>query len=379
MKIIFILSMFFIFYTYIIYPFILLIRSKLFPKPINKQYCDILPMVSIVIAARNEEKNIEKRINNLLELDYPSARFEIVVVSDGSDDNTNQIVRECAARSALVRIFVCAPSRGKASALSKGVREAQGEIIVFADCRQWFDRRVVMELVANFNDPQIGCVSGELVFVEQRASTIQKEMGVYWRYEKMVRKLESQGGSVVGATGAIYAIRRELYKDIPAETILDDVLLPMIIVMQGQRCVFDPSAVAYDTVSKDMRSEMTRKIRTLAGNWQLLKIAPELMSPLQDSIWWCFLSHKIFRLLVPFWMLSVFFANFFLAGLFFTITLVAQLVFYGVAVAAYLKPEFRELRPVSLIYFFVNLNYAVLLGTWCFFSGNTAKTWRKVA
>ncbi len=313
----------------------------------------------------------------MLETRYPENAFEIIVVSDGSEDHTNRIIRECCTNDQRITLIAYHPSRGKPFALNTGVKQAKGDIIVFTDSRQRFHPRALIELAANFSDPEVGCVSGEMIFVKGPASTIQNEMGAYWQYEKMIRRMESRSGSVAGATGAIYAVRKSLYRDIPDETILDDVLTPMNIVMQGYRCVFDPDAVAYDSVSKDIGSELTRKIRTLAGNWQLLKIEPGLVHPFKNRIWWNFLSHKIFRLIVPFLMIYLFFSNFFFREPLFIVVLGAQMVFYGLAFAAWLNPEFREKRTVNLIYFFVNLNYAALVGTWYFISGNTANTWKK--
>ncbi len=377
MKIFFFLSTIFIAYTYIGYPLLLMLLSRLTPKKIIKAYNEPLPFVSVVIAAKNEQANIERRLSNLLEAQYPDHLYEIIVVSDGSDDMTNQIVESFSAGDSRVRLVAYSPSRGKPFALNRGVHEATGSIVVFADSRQIFDPRSITELVANFNDPDVGCVSGELVFLDGRDSSIQKEMGVYWHYEKMIRKLESRCGSVAGATGAIYAVRKDLYRDIPGETILDDVLTPMNIVMQGYRCVFDHSAIAHDRVSKDVKAEMTRKIRTLAGNWQLLKIEPGIILPFKNRIWWNFLSHKIFRLVVPFLLLFLLISNFFIVEHVFIFTLFAQLLFYIIALFAWLIPETRRHRLVNLVYFFVNLNYAALVGTFYFLSGNTSKTWKR--
>ena len=377
MKLIFFLSLVFIGYTYLGYPAVLFVRSQLFSKPVKKSGRNRLPKVSVVVAARNEAANMERRLTNLLEIRYPAHLFEIIVVSDGSDDETSQIVSQFADRHAPVTLIDYTPSRGKPYALNKGVAAAKGEIIVFTDSRQRFDAGTVAELAANFSDPVVGCVSGELIFIDSLDSTIQREMGAYWHFEKWIRKMESLTGSVPGATGAVYAVRKTLYNPIPEETILDDVLIPMTMVMQGYRCVFDPAAPAYDAVSKDMASEMTRKIRTLAGNWQLLKIAPGLLMPNKNALWWGFLSHKIFRLIVPFMMICLLVSNLFLWEPFFVFILACQVLFYGLALYAWIRPRAREKRPVNLIYFFVNLNYAALMGAWYFFSGNIARTWKK--
>ncbi|MFO7784421.1 MAG: glycosyltransferase family 2 protein [Thermodesulfobacteriota bacterium] len=378
MQTIFFLSLIFILYTYLGYPAYLLLRAKLMPRPVRKAPPSAWPTVSAVIAAKNEEKTMARRIQNLLDQDYPQDLLEIIVASDGSTDATNTIVQEFAASDHRVTLIASHPAQGKPAALNKGVARARGEIIVFADSRQQFEPRALAELVSNFSDPEVGCVSGELIFVQDQDSAIRAEMGAYWHYEKMVRKLESASGSVAGATGAIYAIRKKRYKDLPAETILDDVLTPTNIILQGYRCVFEPSAVAFDVVSKDMQSEMTRKIRTLAGNWQLLQLAPELGSPLRNPIWWGFFSHKIFRLIVPMMLLLLLITNLFLSGVFFSATLLSQVLFYATAAIAHVSSAFRANRLARLVYFFVNLNWAALLGTWYFLSGSAGKAWRRV-
>lgn len=377
MQTIFLLSLTFILYTYLGYPAYLLIRARLLPRPVHKAVPPTWPMVTVVVAARNEEANIARRIHNLLDQDYPANRLEIIVASDGSTDATNQIVTNLAAAHDRITLVASHPAQGKPAALNKGVARARGEIIVFADSRQQFEPQAVAELAANFSDPEVGCVSGELVFVQDQDSAIRAEMGAYWHYEKMVRKLESRTGSVAGATGAIYAIRKSLYKNLPEETILDDVLTPMNIVMQGRRCVFDASALAFDAVSKDIQSEMTRKVRTLAGNWQLLALAPGLASPRANPIWFGFFSHKLFRLVVPLAMILALAVNLFLAGTFYRLVLAVQVGFYGAALAAHVHTGVRENSVCRLIYFFVQLNWAALVGTWYFLSGNVGKTWKR--
>ncbi|WP_372683955.1 glycosyltransferase, partial [Desulfosarcina sp.] len=202
MKILFLLTTLFIFYTYLGYPILLFFWSKVRYRVIDKKYPRQLPLISFVIAAKNEADTIERRIVNILNLDYPKEKYEIIIVSDGSTDDTNQIVERYSAKFNRTRLLAHFPSKGKPYSLNKGVHQARGEIIIFTDSRQWFDKKAAMELVANFSDPGIGCVSGELVFNSAGASSIQKEMGLYWDYEKIIRKLESKIGSVAGATGA---------------------------------------------------------------------------------------------------------------------------------------------------------------------------------
>ena len=320
MKIIYWLSLSFIVYTYIGYPVLLYVWSKILPRDINKGDPEYKPSVSVLIAARNEEDNIESRIENLIAQDYPKDKMEIIIVSDGSSDGTNDIVEQLSndsndlkdKKSNLINLISYASSRGKPYAINMGIANAKGEIIVFADCRQRFAKNAITELVANFNDVSIGCVSGELVFEESPGSSIEKEMGMYWKFEKSIRKLESRTGSVPGATGAIYAIRKKLFSSLPEQTLLDDVLIPLNVRMQGYRVIFDSKALAYDFVSNDISLEKKRKVRTLAGNWQLLVLRPALIIPVINSLWLKFLSHKIFRLLVPYFVILLFISTLYL-------------------------------------------------------------------
>jgi cellulose synthase/poly-beta-1,6-N-acetylglucosamine synthase-like glycosyltransferase len=303
MEVLFWLSLLFIVYTYVGYPILLFLWSILVHRRVRKYYPHDEPRVSVVIAARNEGKNIAGRIANLTSQQYPPGKLEIIIVSDGSTDNTAALVDELGKNRRSdhrIKLVVNDVTLGKPSSLNAGVNQAVGDIIVFADARQSFEPGAIRELVANFSDPQVGSVSGELIFRKQSDSSFKEEMNLYWNYEKGIRKMESRIHSVAGATGAVYAIRRSLYREIPGQVLIDDVLIPMRIVLQGFRNVFDAKALAFDTVSKDIAQEKKRKIRTLAGNYQLIMIMPELLNPLKNPIFFRFLSHKIFRLFVPY-------------------------------------------------------------------------------
>lgn len=365
-----------IFFAYLGYPLLLLLQARLLPKPVQKaQPGTFTPSVSVIIAARNEEHVIGKRIQNLLDQDYPSELMEIIVVSDGSEDGTEEIVRRMAAQSSTVRLGISPRPQGKPHALNEGVILARGDLLVFADCRQTFKPDAVKNLAANFADSAVGCVSGELVFVETPGSSIQAEMGAYWKYEKLVRKCESRSGSVVGATGAIYAIRKALYKPLPMETLLDDVLTPLNIAFQGQRVVFDSSAVAYDVVSKNGAQEWRRKVRTLAGNWQLINLCPGVLNPGHNPLWWRLVGHKFLRLLVPLALPALFLSSIMLGGAGYLFASL-QGLFYGLAgIGFWLEPA-RKFRLVNLSYFFLVLNGAALVGLIRWMTGRCAGSWQ---
>lgn len=362
----------FIFYTYIGYPLLLVICARLFTNKVLQK--KITPFVSVIIAAYNEEKSLPNRLENLFKQDYPADKYEVIVVSDGSTDCTDKLVSTYANRN--VRLISLDQKSGKAVALNYGVAGAKGEIIVFADARQTFSSDVFKHLVANFSDPSIGCVSGELVFLDDTTSGIRAEMGAYWKYEKLVRRLESASGSVVGATGAIFTIRRALYRELPPGTILDDVMTPLNVVMQGYRVVFDGEAIAYDVVSKDLSQEWRRKIRTLAGNWQLLSQAPKIMNPFSNPVWWRFVSHKLFRLIVPFLLPLLLAVSWSADGVFYKLCALMQVLFYLLAGVGFILPATCKNRLINLAYFFTALNFAVMVGFWYWISGQCAATWQ---
>jgi cellulose synthase/poly-beta-1,6-N-acetylglucosamine synthase-like glycosyltransferase len=228
------------------------------------------------------------------------------------------------------------PRGGKASALNAGVEAARHEVLVFADARQTFAGDALRALVAPLADPAIGGVSGELVLDCESgggASTIGEGVGAYWRYEKWLRRHESLVGSTVGSTGAIYALRRELWQPLPAETILDDVLAPMQAVLAGARVIFEASARAFDRVAPIGKSEFDRKTRTLAGNYQLLRLQPRLLVPFVNPVWLQFVSHKLGRLVVPYALCAILVSSAALTGqsVFYAAAFLGQLAFYGLA------------------------------------------------
>lgn len=372
MKLLFWSSILFVLYTYAGYPLLLALLSRLKARPVRGM--GFAAPVSVVIAARNEESTIAGRIENLLSQEYPAGLAEIVVVSDGSTDETGAVVAGFADRNVV--LLPLPEGLGKAVALNRGVGRATGEIIVFTDARQTFSPGAVRRLVQNFADPAVGCVSGELMLTDDGESGIRAEMGAYWRYEKGIRRLESASGSVVGATGAIFAIRRALYRPLPEGTILDDVLTPMTVAMQGYRVLFDGGATACDRISKSAGQEWRRKVRTLAGNWQLLTLAPSLLLPWRSPLWWRFLSHKLCRLLVPFALLAAFVTSLVCEGYIYLALLAGQSFLYAAAAAGALMPSARRLRFVNVPFFFMLLNAAAVAGLWLWLTGRCAASWR---
>ena len=360
MKLLFWLCLAVVAYAYFGYAIWLWLQVKLHSRPILQR--TVLPTVSIIIAARNEEANLPAKLENLRILDYPQDRLQIVIASDGSTDRTASILRMHA--SSITPVLLD-QSNGKACALNEAVQHATGEILVFQDARQLVYPDAVSELVACFADPEVGAASGELLLDADSSAPSSDALGIYWKIEKIVRKLESESGSVIGVTGAIHAMRHELYTNIPPETILDDVFLPMHVARMGKRVVFQPSAIARDRLFAEKGKEFSRKVRTLTGNYQLLRLAPWLLST-DNPLLFRFISHKLVRLLVPLLLILILVAAAMSPGPFYRAAFWLQILFYASAVLGMAIPSAKKFRPVDIANTFVMLNAAAALAFYNF-------------
>lgn len=369
MKLVFWASVALVAYAYVGYLALLWVHAKLSPRPALRGRFE--PFVSVVMVVRNEAGVLAGKIRNLLTLEYPPERLQIVVVSDGSTDGTEAILR-AEARHPQVQVVLNQLPRGKAQGLNDGVGIAQGEIVVFTDARQKIEPKAVRLLMENFADAAVGAVSGELMLGDSETGETGRGMGLYWKIEKWVRQFESATGSVVGATGAIYAVRRLLLPELPAEAILDDVFIPMQVAKQGYRVLFDVRARAWDHPDLGSEREFRRKVRTLSGNYQLLQIAPWLLSK-ENPLRFCFISHKLTRLLVPFALILMLVSAWFIPETFYRAAFWTQLGFYVLSLLGLLN---RNLGPLSRItdiaYTFVALNAAALVAFARFITGQKA-------
>jgi poly-beta-1,6-N-acetyl-D-glucosamine synthase len=358
MKWVFWISALLVVYAYLGYPAWLWLRSRLFPRPVMRGVFE--PFVSVLMVVRNEDQVLPKKLENLLTLDYPEDRLEVVVVSDGSTDGTDRLLHE-SARDPRVRVVLNQLSRGKASGLNDGVEIAQGEVVVFTDARQVIEQGALRTLLSNFADPEVGCASGELMLGEPASAESGKGMGLYWLIETKIREWEAASASVVGATGAFYAVRRELLVSVPPDAILDDVYTPMHVVKQGKRVTFDPLARAWDTPDLGGGREFARKVRTLGGNYQLVQLAPWLLTG-ANPIRFEFISHKLMRLFVPFALAALLISSAFLTGFFYRVMLIAQLAFYGLSILGMTHLKMGPVnRAADAALTFVVLNTAALV------------------
>jgi biofilm PGA synthesis N-glycosyltransferase PgaC len=358
-----------IFYAYVGYAAWLWLRSRWRATPV--QLAPVTPSVTLVMVVRNEARVLERKLRNLLDLHYPQERCEVVVISDGSSDGTNEILAQYA-RHERLRSIVNQQARGKAAGLNDAIGAARGEILVFTDARQSLEADAVRLLVENFADPSVGCASGELMLGDPEAGEATRGMGLYWKFEKRVREMESLSGSVVGATGALYAARKSLLVTVPPETILDDVYIPMNVARQGFRVVFDPRARAWDVADQGTGREFNRKVRTLSGNYQLLQLAPWLLSG-SNPLRFEFVSHKLIRLIVPFALGATLVASMMLRQPIYRLALILQIAFYALSflVVAQMKRGLLA-RLADAAFTFVVLNSAAVVAFANFVRGRKA-------
>ena len=361
-------------YVYVGYPGLVWLWALRHPHPVRR--AATVPGVSIVVVAHNEADRIGRRLENLLSLDYPREYLEILVGSDGCTDGTAAIARTY--ESAGVTVLAFEQRRGKAAVLNDLVAKARGDIVVLADARQRFEAPVIQALVEPFADPRVGAVSGELILThDSDGASVGRGVGFYWRYEKFIRGNESQVDSTVGATGAVYAIRRELFEPIPEDTILDDVFVPLRISRRGYRVLFEPGARAFDRAASTTTEEFARKVRTIAGNFQLFLRERWVLNPIANRLWLQTVSHKGLRLLLPVLHAAALCLNLLLAAdPFYGAILAAQILFYGAALAGHALRKVSTPTPVlSVPYVVCVLNYATLVGFLRLVTGRQRATW----
>ncbi|HEV2485793.1 MAG TPA: glycosyltransferase family 2 protein [Terracidiphilus sp.] len=295
MKIIFWLSLIGILYAYAGYPVAMWLLARLRPRP--WKFAPINPSVSVLLAVHNGAALLPRKIQHLLELDYPNIK-EIILVSDGSTDGTAELLTQ--QQRAPFKTIVLREHSGKAAAINAGLTLATSDVVLFVDIRPEIAPGAIAQLVGNFADPKVGCVAGELILRQDgHDSTAEAVGGLYWRFEQWIRKCEATCDSPVGVYGGFYAIRRELFVPQPAGMILDDMFQPLSIIRQGYRSVLDFRACVYDTWPKKVEGEFHRKVRTLAGNFQLFQLAPWTLT-LQNRVLFQLVSHKVMRLVVPY-------------------------------------------------------------------------------
>jgi cellulose synthase/poly-beta-1,6-N-acetylglucosamine synthase-like glycosyltransferase len=379
---------FLIVYTYLLYPVVLFLaysssqivrdwryltsRKDRRTSPRNQEN---LPRVSFLIAAYNEESCLPGKLINLRELAYPADKLEVVFVSDGSTDRTNQILHS--AEGPRFRVLILPERGGKANALNHAVAAARHEVLVFSDAATLFAPDAVQNLVRHFVDPSVGVVCGALQFEGTEES--KRTDGVYWTYESMLRLMEARLGATLTASGAIYALRRSAYKPLPAGSVLEDFLIPMNARKQSYRVLYDPEAVGTEFAASTVGGEFTRRVRLAVGSFRAL--GELLRVPLRGFTMLAFVSHKLLRWVVPFLLIGMLVSNAFLVNhSYYGYAMAAQLIFYLWAALGYIfRNRMRRVRFALVGYFLLAMNLAFLVGFFRYLLGRQEVTWQRVS
>jgi len=362
-------------YVYLGYPLLLTLLAWFSNAPVPDSDLPS-PSVTLLISAFNESQVIAAKLENALVLEYPRDRLEIIVISDGSDDGTDEIVRQFSHGG--VRLLRQEPRMGKTAGLNLGVSEARGQILVFSDANAMYQADAVRRLVRHFSNPKVGYVVGNARYYEKgtESSSAQSE-GLYWKLETYLKKKESIFGSVVGGDGAIYAIRRELYSPL-LPTDINDFLNPLQIVARGYSGVFEPAAVCYEEAAENFGQEYRRKVRIISRSLNALRRVPKVLDPLHNTRhWFLLVSHKVLRWFAPFFLILCFAASFALwRSPFYKTAALLQAAFYAITLVGWKwRPENKMGKLLSLAFYFCLVNLASLVGCVKCFRGDLSGKW----
>jgi cellulose synthase/poly-beta-1,6-N-acetylglucosamine synthase-like glycosyltransferase len=365
-------------YVYALYPLVLSLLRVVLRRPIKVD--PIEPSVCLFIAANDEAAVIGAKLDNALALDYPPDKLDIVVASDGSVDGTNEIVAKYAERyGARVRLLVQSPRRGKIAAINRGMEAITCDIVVFSDANTFLDRSAVRALVRNFASEEVGCVSGDVALVGDRA-LLAKSEDLYYRYERWLQHAESDIGSMIGADGALYAIRRRLFTPRADDTILDDMAIPMAIVRAGGRAVFEPEARAQEPGVETAREEFARKTRVVAGAMQFLARADSSVPLSSPQVILSLISHKALRWMSPAFALVLVVTSLMLTGTgrfyeYRTVWLTSSAIMtFGLLGTL---PRLRRIPFVGLSHYLCLVQAAAAVGFLKGLSGQQSVLWRR--
>jgi cellulose synthase/poly-beta-1,6-N-acetylglucosamine synthase-like glycosyltransferase len=378
-------------YTYAGYPLLLAAAARIVRGLHKKKWSPAaVPTVTVLIAAYNEAEVIAKKLENTLALNYPRELLQILVAADGSDDGTDEIVRSFANRG--VELSYIPERQGKMAAINRAMQQARGEIVVFSDANNAYEVHTLRALVAPFNDPGVGMVTGAKHILRGGGSLGSSE-GLYWRYESFIQTRESRLGCCTGAAGEIMAIRRGLYTPPPPKIINDDANIALSVIRAGYRVVYAREARSFETVSMTAQDEIRRRTRIIAGRYQLISMAGKLLPWNRPVVVWQFFSHKILRPLVPFAMLGALLANLAavivpapagpaawlrLAPPYALVFLGLQGLFYLLAAIGNWVDQKKMRKLLYLPTFLVNSNLAALYGFISFISGKQTVLWERV-
>lgn len=387
-KVAFWLSLGLVVYPYVIYPLVLFLTYSVtqawrdlryLGSPRNRRTetpsLAALPGVSVIVPAHNEEKVLPSKIENLRDLDYPRDRMQVIFVSDGSEDGTNEILQ--ALREENYHCILLNQRRGKANALNHAVAQANNEILIFCDAATLFEPDAVKKLVRHFSDPEVGAVCGAVRY--QAGSDAQQTEGAYWKYESALRMMEARLGAILNASGCIYALRRECFSPIPLSTILEDFVIPMRARRLGFSVLYDPEAVAIEFPASTVSGEFTRRVRLAVGSFRAL--GDLVRVPWRGFTPFALISHKLLRWLVPFFAITLFVSNVFLMrSPSYRVALAAQVLFYCWAgLGFFFYQHMRRVRYGLVPYFLFAMHLAFIVGFFRCVMGADRAVWQKVS
>jgi cellulose synthase/poly-beta-1,6-N-acetylglucosamine synthase-like glycosyltransferase len=366
-----------LFYTYAGYPLLLLVVSSLRPRAVKR--APQTPLVSVIIMAYNEERAIRAKLENTLALRYPADKLEVLVSSDCSTDGTDEIVREFAGRG--VRLHRQSERLGKTAAQNAAVAASRGEIILFSDATTLYSPDVLQVMLPSFADESVGCVAGRLVYVDPAQSSVGHGARSYWGYETFLKRHESRAGSLIGASGCLYAVRRAAYVPLYHEA-CSDFVIATVMVEQGLRAVYEPGAVCMEETNRRTGKELRMRVRVITQTFTDLWHHRAMMNPLRSGFYAVqLLSHKVLRYLVPVFLFFVFVSSVALAprSLFYKVALIAQLCFYGAAALSWmLERAGLRLAVLALPQYFVLANLASLVAFYQFLRGERYTRWEPI-
>ena len=369
-------AVFLIIYTYFGFPLGVILRGLLWDFPYQEEPT-YQPTVSLVISAYNEVNSIAAKLDNILSMEYPQDRLEIVIASDGSTDGTDSIVERYKGQGVNL---VSLPRVGKAAALNAAVNASSGEILVFSDANSMYKTDAIQKLVPPFADPKVGGVAGNQVY-KTKVSGASSSDGerAYWNFDRMLKRFQSKSGNTLAATGAIYAIRRSLFRPIP-DGVSDDFVTSTAVIVQGYRLVFAPEAIAYEPVAATTQVEFGRKVRVIIRSWKAFIFRRELLNPFRYKFYAIQLfSHKILRYLVFLPLGMLFFVSPFLwkAGLLYQMATMGQVAFYSCALSGWLlhRTRFGRKKIFTIPFYFCMVNTASLVAILNVLRGRQIKHW----
>ena len=364
-------------YTYFGYFIAVILLGKVIRRKVHKS--DIQPHVTMLIAAYNEEKGIALKIEDSLKLNYPQDKLRIVVVSDGSTDGTDEIVKSYAAQG--VELFRVEGRVGKTEARNVAMAALEGEIIIFSDATTTYKEDLIEKMVRNFADPKVGMVTGHLIYRDSTNTQMGTGQKLYWKYESTIKKAQTSMGTLTGSVGCVTAFRKELYTPLP-ENIIEDFTGPLMLVMKGFRVVYEEEALCFEDTTKKAANEWNMRVRVIRGGMSGMLHARKILNPIAYPIpFFQLVSHKILRWLIPVFIISLFFVSNYMVWLdpknVYSMTLlILQLMFYFTAVCAYaLEKKGIHNRLAAIPLYFLILNAASLVALVKTLTSNLEATW----